>query len=212
MRDRQNCFSVIVDSDTTTDLILSEDWLGCLLSLSCPHYSMWVQERLCLRRGNEELGMVGRSQELNFPFLLLPAFSPLALLFFFFWVGIEMGRVTISLRHLGLVGERVLIQVILLFFNSSIWCFVRIYNKQGNTERGKNTWRKKEEIHNAMNLFLVVEEELSHFYSPTSHLWTHALFILKRENIGLFCIKQDNSNSISCSSTKQRKREIVPFH
>lgn len=72
------------------------------------------------------------------------------------------------------------------------------------------------EIHKALNLLLVVKEELSHLctiivtFFSTSHLWTHALFILKRENIGLFCIKQDISNSLSSSSSKQRKREILP--
>lgn len=72
---RLNCFSV-------SSLIAAEWLIGfCLrigwdvFSLSCPHYSLWFQECLCLLSGNEELGMVGRSQELNFPFLPLSAFS-----------------------------------------------------------------------------------------------------------------------------------------
>lgn len=53
--------------------------LAGMFSLYCPHYSVWFQEWLCLLRGNEELVMVGRSQELIF-------LSSLFLLFLFFFL------------------------------------------------------------------------------------------------------------------------------
>lgn len=90
----------------------------------------------------------------------------------------------------------------------------------GSTKRCKSKWRKERKNSSECRwkfktlwiFYRLLRKNWVIFEPPTSHLRTHALFILKRENIGLFCIKRDISNSISCSSSKQRKREIVPSH
>lgn len=68
---------VLNDSGGNADQIcLKLSGLAWMFSLSpCPHYSVRFQECLqCLLRGNEELVMVGRSQELIFLSSLLPRF------------------------------------------------------------------------------------------------------------------------------------------
>lgn len=57
----------------------------------------------------------------------------------------------------------------------------------------KRFWSTQMEIHEALNLFLLTEEELSHLctiiltvFLLTSPLWTHALFILKQDNTACF--------------------------
>lgn len=76
----------------------------------------------------------------------------------------------------------------------------------------KRFWSTQMEIHNALNLLLLTEEELSHLctiivtvFLLTSPLWTHALFILKQDKTGLFWIKSDISDGFSSSASKGRK-------